>query len=265
VSKPATAQPTFLSGVGHAFQAVGFVAKAPETWPLALFPAVLFALLSGSAATAGVVWLTPLVLSWLPGWDGTLGSVAEWTTRILMFLFSMVVGVWFALVLTPPLSGPALERLVQLQERELFVPERPTSSFLHELWVGAKAQALAVCFAVPLLLVLWLIQLFVPPAVIVTAPLSVLVTAMALAWNLFDYPLTLRGVAAGERLGFVKSHAIPLLGFALAFTALFSIPCFGVFMLPIGVVGATRLLYTLLEANPGELPQLERPRHRPNV
>lgn len=251
--------PGFVAGLAHPFRAIGFVAQTPSTWPLALVPAVLFALLATAAAVAGVVWLTPWVLSLLPGLEGGWATAAEWLTRLVTFASSLALGVWVALLLTPPLSGPALERLVQIQERALFVPERAEAGFLRDLWIGAQAQLIAVCFAVPVLVALWLVQLVFPVAAVVTAPLSVLVTSMALAWNLFDYPLTLRGVRASARLGFVFGHWKPLLGFSLAFAALFSVPCLGVLMLPIGVVGATRLLYALLEADPEQLAELPRP------
>jgi CysZ protein len=245
--------------MGHAFSAFGFVLRTPQTWPLCLVPAVLFTLLATLATAVGVTWLTPWVQSLLPTLEGGWETALTWAARVLTFALSLLLGAWSALLLTPPLSGPALERLVQVQERALFVPERPLSSFWRELVIGLQAQLLAVCFAVPVMAVLWVIGFVFPPAAIVTTPLTALVTAMALAWNLFDYPLTLRGVTASERLGFVANHASALVGFALAFTVLLWVPCLGLLMLPVGVVGATRLLYGLLEAYPDELPALARP------
>jgi uncharacterized protein involved in cysteine biosynthesis len=223
-----------------------------------LVPAVLFALLATAATIVGVVWLTPWAVSLLPGSEGFWTTAAAWLTRFLSYLLSLILGVWVALLLTPPLSGPALESLVAQQERALQLPERAPSGFWAELWVGFRAQAIAVAFALPVLVLLSLFELFVPPAAMVITPLKAIVTALALAWNLFDYPLTLRGVAAGDRLGFVASNVGPVLGFGLGFSALFWIPCFGILMLPVGVVAATRLLYLLVEHDPDQLPALPR-------
>lgn len=227
---------------------------------MTLVPAVLFIVLCTAGTVAGVVWLTPWVLSWLSGPEDWWRTAAEWLVRLIMYVASLFIGIWTALLLAPPLSGPALERLVLIQERELLIPERAPSNFIAEVVCGLRAQLFAVCFAAPVVLGLWFLELMFPPAVVLTKPLQAVVTALAIAWNLFDYPLTLRGVSASDRLGFVASHWQPVLGFGLAFVPLFWVPCVGVLMLPAGVVAATRLLYQLLEREPEELPQLPRPR-----
>jgi CysZ protein len=121
-----------------------------------------------------------------------------------------------------------------------------------------RAQAFAACFAVPLLTVLWVVELFVAPAVFVTVPLKLIVTAFSLAWNLFDYPLTLRGIRMRERLRLVLAYKGAALGFGLGFALLFWFPCFGVLMLPVGVAGATRLVWQIMRADPNVLPSIER-------
>lgn len=251
-------RPTFVAGFAEVFAAIGFVWRTPATWPLVLVPAVLFGLIATAASVVGAVWVTPWVVSWLPGAEGFWASAAKWLVRLLMLLLSLILGVWVAFLLTPPLSGPALESLVSQQERALCLPERAASGFWSELWVGFKAQAVALGFALPLLAALSVLEIVVPPLALVTTPLKAAVTALALAWNLFDYPLTLRGVSATDRLGFVSSHVGPVLGFGLGFSLLFWLPCFGILMLPIGVVAATRLVYRLTEYDPEQLPELPR-------
>jgi CysZ protein len=241
VSDKPVRRPTFVTGFTQVFAALGFVWNTPATWPLVLVPAVLFGLLATAASIVGVVWVTPWALSLL-----------------LLYLVSLIGGVWVALLLTPPLSGPALESLVAEQERALQLPERPPSGFFGELWLGFRAQAVAVGFALPVLVLLAVVELFVPPAAFITTPLGAMVTALALAWNLFDYPLTLHGVSASDRLGFVAANVGPVLGFGLGFSAMFWIPCFGILMLPVGVVAATRLLHLLVEHDPDQLPSLTR-------
>jgi CysZ protein len=251
-------RPNFVTGFTQVFAALGFVWNTPATWPLVLVPAVLFGLLATAASIIGVVWVTPWALSLLPGSHGFWITAAEWAARLLLYLVSLIGGVWVALLLTPPLSGPALESLVAEQERALQLPERTPSGFFGELWLGFRAQAVAVGFALPVLVLLAVVELFVPPAAIITTPLGAMVTALALAWNLFDYPLTLHGVSASDRLGFVAANVGPVLGFGLGFSALFWIPCFGILMLPVGVVAATRLLHLLVQHDPDQLPSFPR-------
>jgi uncharacterized protein involved in cysteine biosynthesis len=258
VSSRRAPRPTAITGFVQVFEAISFVWRTPVTWPLVLVPAVLFTLLASAATIAGVLWITPYTLSLLPTAESFWLTAAEWATRILSYLLSVLLGVWVALVLTPPLSGPALESLVGHQERALQLPDRAPSGFWAELWVGFRAQALALGFALPALVLLTLAEVFVPGAAIVATPLKALVTATALAWNLFDYPLTLRGVPASERLGFVASNLGPVLGFGVGFSALFWVPCLGILMLPIGVVAATRLVHLLLAHDPEQLASVPR-------
>jgi CysZ protein len=97
-------------------------------------------------------------------------------------------------------------------------------------------------FAVPAGLLLLVVDFVVPAAAIVTTPLKILVTALMVAWNLIDYPLTLRGMRVRERLALVRLEWRSFLGFGFGFAAAFWIPCCGVILLPVGVVAATRLV-----------------------
>ena len=43
----------------------------------------------------------------------------------------------------------------------------------------------------------------------------------------------------------MRRHIVTCLGFGAAFTLLFWVPCFGVLMLPVGVVAATDVVWAL--------------------
>ncbi len=244
------------------FRAFRFLAREPASWPLAVVPALIFAVIGAIGVTLGVTWLTPELFAQLGLNDveGLLGSLGRGAVAVLSTLLSGVIGFFVAFVLTPPLSSPALEHLVTMQEAALGIEKRPPMSFWAEIWCGLKAQFIALAAAAPLLAVLWVIDLLFPAAIVATTPLSVLIVSTALAWNLFDYPLTLRGVEVGDRIGFILANGKAVLGFGLAFSALFWIPCFGVLMLPVGAVAATRLVWRMLESSPHELPSLPRPK-----
>lgn len=251
-------RPGFRAGFGAVFWGPGFLLRTPRSWPYAWVPALILVALSlalGWAAVAGVH-------AWVDGWLGdatswygrAAHSALSWTGSVL----AAVLGFLVALALTPPLSGPALERMVSQVEQEIGAPARAPIGFLSEMWCALRAQAFAAIFAVPLLAVLWVVELAFAPAIFVTVPLKFLVTAVSLAWNLFDYPLTLRGVRMRDRLRLVAAYKAAALGFGLAFALLFWIPCFGVLLLPVGVVAASRLVWQMLEADPGVLPQIPR-------
>ena len=101
-----------------------------------------------------------------------------------------------------------------------------------------------VTFAVgaPVLTALLLVDLFFPPAAVVTLPLRFLFSGWLLAWNFLDYPLTNRGFGIGIRLGWMRRNFEAFTAFGLAWTAFAIIPGMVLLLLPMGVAGATRLV-----------------------
>ena len=190
--------------------------------------------------------------------EGEVGGFVSWVVAVV----SVALGVVIAFAVTPPLSGPALEQIVSLVERDVGAPERQPLGVLAEIWCGFRAFAFAAMIALPILFVLWLVKFFFPPASVVTIPCTFVVVSLSLAWNLFDYPLTLRGVRMRERLSLVRAHKRTCLGFGAAFSILFWVPGCGVILLPVGVAAATRLLWRILEADARVLPSLPRPQER---
>lgn len=238
-----TARPSLglSAGAATVFRSIGFLMRRPDLWPAALVPGVVLLALSAAAVAASIRWVRPMVHhAWgetASVWARAGAEASAWAAVVA----AAVLGTAVALLLTPPLSAPALETIVGARERELGAPERRALGFWAEILCGLKAQLLALGFAVPAVLLLWLVDLVWPPALVVTVPVRIVVSALAIAWNLLDYPLTLRGWSMRERLALLRRHSAACLGFGLAFAALFSIPCFSVLMLPIGVAAAAEM------------------------
>jgi hypothetical protein len=161
---------------------------------------------------------------------GQLGHLNEVVAKADVVLIGVIV----ALALAPPLSGPALEKIIALEEVELGAPPRENLGFWSEVWCGLRAQLFVWMLASPLLLLLWLVELFVPPAVVVTLPLKLAVTSFTLAWNLLDYPLTLRQVRMRDRWQLFARYKLACLGFGAALSLLFWVPCGCQVILPEG-------------------------------
>ncbi len=252
------AGPGFGAGMLAILRSAGFLLGKPRAWPFAAVPAALLVGLATVLVALSVHFIQPAVAGWFPAssqWYWRMGrGFVSWLVTIL----AGVLGFFVALAATPPLSGPALEHLVELEERELNVSKRQPIGFMAEIWCGLKAQAAAAIFCGPLLALLWVVDVVFPPASVVTVPLKVLVSSLALAWNLFDYPLTLRGVRLSERLALVVRHPGATLGFGAGCTLLFLAPCFGVLLLPVGVVAATNLVWQVLQADPSLAPSVPR-------
>ncbi len=237
----------FWSGFSSLLSGALFLIARPRLGPLALVPAAIAVFLS-----ALFVWLSIEVVQ--PALAPRISAVVAWLVTLLV----AVLGLILALALTPPLASPALERIVFARERELGVPPRQEIGILAEIWCSVRAMIFAALFAVPILSLLWLIDLVFPAAVVVTLPLKYVVVSLSIAWNLFDYPLTLRNVRMRDRFSLIMEHKATCLGFGMAFAIVFWVPCFGVLLLPVGVAAATDLVWRLLAADARLIPTLAR-------
>lgn len=250
----------FTAGVHALFRGFSYVLGAPRTWPYACVPALVLLVLLGAAGWATARWVFPAIQAALPSAESSAGQMLWLGTSGLLAIGVFLLGASLAFALTPPLASPALERIVTLRERSLAVPERPAIGFFAEVWCGFRAQVFVLIAVVPVLALLWLVELLLPPLVVVTTPLKLIVTSWALAWNLLDYPLTLRGVRMRERYLLFSRFKGPCLGFGAAFAVLFWIPCgCQVVLLPIGAAAATELVWQLLASDPSVLADLPRP------
>ena len=237
----------FWRGFAAPFRAARRLLGQPQAWPWLLVPACVCLLLEVGFIALAFRFLRPWLgqqlahVGWLPD---ALSLGASW----LVMALAAVLGFLLAMFLSPLLSAPALERVVSITELELHAPQRAALGFFAEFYCGARALLSSLALTLPLLLALSLLELQLPGFTLVSVPLKLLLGALGVAWGLFDYPLTLRGIGARERLRFMRRHFAVVLGFGSAFSLLFWLPCFGVLMLPVGVAAATQLYWEIERA-----------------
>jgi uncharacterized protein involved in cysteine biosynthesis len=221
----------------------------PSAWPYALVPAVVFTLLETTYVYLAYRFVRPWVEQLFPT-DSTVWVVVGGLTSWVAVAATAFLGWFLAMVFTPPLSAPALERIVDIVERDIRAPERASLGMLAEFWCGLRSTLVSSAVTLPLIIALTLLELVFAPVAVVTTPLKLLLTALGVSWTLFDYPLTLRGVGARQRLQLIRRHLGLVLGFGTAFALVFWLPCCSVVMLPVGVVAATQLLWQIERALP---------------
>ncbi|HKO47387.1 MAG TPA: EI24 domain-containing protein [Polyangiaceae bacterium] len=230
----------FLAPFGAARRLLG----QPQAWPWLAVPALVFLLLEVGFIAVSWRYLRPWAreqltrVDWLPD---ALALGGSWLVTAL----AVLLGWLLAMFLAPVFSAPALERVVGITELELRAPARVPLGFFAEFWCGARALLSSLAVILPLVLALSVLELLLPPVAVVSVPLKLLLGALGVAWGLFDYPLTLRGIGARQRLRFMSQHFPIVLGFGCAFSLLFWLPCFGVLMLPVGVAAATQLYWEI--------------------
>lgn len=207
-------------------------------------PAIVAVLLTGLFGT-GFVWLSV----WGAGKildpsSGTWAEVGVWVLRVVLGVVALLLAALLALTLAQPVSGFALDELSRRQERELAGaggarewPEAP-GAFFRSL----RVTLFGLVWGVAAVASLSVITFFIPIAGVVTIPLKFYVTALVVAWDLLDYPLGLRGLGVRARIRFCTEHLAAVSGLGLAAGALLLVPGLGLLVIPIGVVGATRLV-----------------------
>jgi CysZ protein len=229
------------SGVGAALGGIGFVLGTPAVWPWALVPIAILLSLTCAVACGGV-WGAGRLSGLMVGpQEDAWQTIAGWLVYLLLVGMALALAVLLALLVTQPLSGFALSRVAEAQERGLVGSTASVSPVrANVLSLQAWLVSLPFVFAIvgPLLIASFLF----PAAVVVTAPLNLLVGGWLLAWNLVDYPLSNRGLGMRSRFRWVAENFSAFTGFGLFWAFLLPLPGLYLLVLPFGVAGAARLV-----------------------
>jgi CysZ protein len=245
---------TFGAGLGLKSLVLAFkrLVSTPKLWPYALVPCLTPIVLLALIIVFGAAPAVQEALTWsgINAIDTWYGKAGETALSAILWLTSGVLALWVAIVLTPPLCAPALERLVRGEEEAMGAPPRARLSPWQEVGCGLQAQLMSLAFGLGVWVVLTLVNVLLPALVVLTLPLKVLAVAVALAWTLLDYPLTLRGITVRQRLRLFAAQPLAVLGFGLPFAVLFWVPCTSVVLLPVGAMAATRVVWQLASRAP---------------
>jgi CysZ protein len=208
-------------------------------------PLLVLLALATALSTAAVLWLPGLVEALVGPATSTWGTVGTAALKVLSTVAAVVLSLFVAFGLAQPLSGPALEGLIRLQEKHLGAPERPPTRFWLDMWRSLQSLLLGYGLGLPVLAILFVVSLLFPPAAIVTTPLKIMVLAFTVAWDLCDYPLTVRGLRVSERFRVIARYRGAVLGFGVALALASLVPCMLLLCLPAGVAGAGRLIWQI--------------------
>ena len=226
-----------LSGLRAFFGGIGFVLSTPSVWGWSLVPVGFMALLS--VGLCG--------LSWWGAWEASKTLVGEanfstWTLTILFGLLGAVLAVLAALTLAQPCSGFALEAICRAQERSLIGRASPAIPYWASLRRNLKVIVATLVVGGGIMVALFVVEFLVPPAAVVTVPLTFLVGGWLMAWNFLDYPLGLRGMGFRDSVRWVGRHFGAVTVFGITWWSLVLFPGAVLFLLPMGVAGAARLV-----------------------
>jgi uncharacterized protein involved in cysteine biosynthesis len=231
---------TFGSGVVSLVHGFQFLSRDRAARRLAYVPSLVALLIWGLGLYFGLHYAPVVAAHFFPAFT-EVGRGWTLLFDVLMFLIFTPVALLVAMLLTPLLCAPVLERLVLLRERALGVPPRKAAGLLQEVMSALTSQLGWLLVFGPLSLLIRAAALAAPPAAPVLAVVQFLVGGAWLALGLLDYPLSLRGVGFRARLRLFRRSSLAVLGFGAACGCLFAIPLFGLWGLPVAVVAAAEL------------------------
>lgn len=233
--------PSFFAGLASFFGGIGFIVGRPAMWRWALVPTLVATVLFFGLG-AGAVWGgSELAARIVTGDDGWI-TAGLWLLRVLFWMVGLVMAYLVAITFAQPLSGFALDTIARRQELALGGRSWPDQPFFPSALRSLRVTLTALVLSLPLVVLLGIITFFVPPASVVTVPLKFVVTGLAIAYDMLDYPLGLRGAGVRARVQFIADNFAAVLGFGLAAALMLLVPGLGLVVLPFGVAGATRLV-----------------------
>jgi CysZ protein len=232
----------FLQGINFFFSGLGMLARYPSLFGLALIPIALTVIVLLGLAL-GAAWLLGQGLqeSAMVAADGRL------LLQAIAFLLVLFVAYLIYLPLTRIFLAPFSEKLshktsqlsgmTSLTEREL--------GFFTSIWEGVKLVVVQIVIVVLVLL----LTLVLPP---VGVPLGIFITICFCGVDFLDVPLSLRGMSLRQKVDLLWRSRALVLGFAVAGYVLLHVPLLNLLALPVGVIGATRLVNQVVSESSGD-------------
>ncbi|CAF0937201.1 unnamed protein product [Didymodactylos carnosus] len=234
-------EPGFIDGVTAPFRGLIFILGTPASWPLAAVPAIVFLLLFLLFGGLGIWLIHAKTAHWVVHTSKWV-VIGTWLMRILFDIAAVLIAAVLALTIAQPVSSPALESLVRMQERALNYPNKPEEPIITSILRSVRVSIVSIIATIIIFIILTIIEIVAPPAVVITTPLKFITTGIILAWDIIDYPLSLRYTGVIERTLWFRQHMPASIGFGLAIEAIFLIPGACILLLPAGVAGATWLV-----------------------
>jgi len=233
VSKPDEHSGNPLKGFARGFTAffsgLRLLIRHPGLLALSAVPVLLtVALLIAIAAASG--WIV-----------GTLLGHQASQVRVTVEAFAVVLALFLGYLIYLPLARVLLAPFSEALSRKTFSFLKPEQAHATRLvWSRAMLEGLKM---VALQIVIWIVVVTVgaviPP---IGAVIGLAAAVFFAGLDFLDIPLSVRGYRLGDKLKLLMSRAGVTIGFGVAAYLLLFIPVINVLALPIGVVGATKLL-----------------------
>jgi CysZ protein len=244
----------FFSGARLLLSGFGWWRRRPGLILLGLIPAAIVSVLLGAALlslAAGLVPLTTTLTPFADAWPGFWAVLMRVAVGTAVFGGALLLAAATFTALTLLVGEPFYDRIWRSVEAAEGggVPARDpgwraaVADALSLIWRGVLAAVLA--FAIGLIPVI---------GGVLGAVAGVLLSGWILADELSARALTARGVDRRTRRRLLKGNRARTLGFGVATQLCFLVPLGAVLVMPVAVVGATRLAHRALASEASGLP-----------
>jgi CysZ protein len=215
-----------IRGAIAPFRGVAFVARH-GLWGYLVLPL----LLNAGLATLSV-WLgVRLVRQKIGAELFTASPVVAWT---ILAVFASVVGLLFFMVLQPVVGAPFVDLLSERTEKEVR-GHAPAARF----WRSVGQALLHGLLKTTLYGIALAVVLVLGAVSGIGGGLGVVLYAIFLAYDGFDYPLSRRGISFGGKWRYLAVHPGQTLGYCLGASVLYLVPLAVVVAPAFSAVGAT--------------------------
>jgi uncharacterized protein involved in cysteine biosynthesis len=230
----------FFRAMLEPFKGIGHIMVRPSLWLLALTPtltAFVLAMLSMAAASKTYSLLIARFSRDIHS-TSSLGQAELWLIRALVVCLLLLLALVLLTILTPPLCAPWMDKLVvKVDQRVMQEPPFATAA-----WRAVRVTLVgALVFAIPQV-TMWLLSVLIAPLAWLFAAIGFAVSALALAYDAFDWPLARRGLGVRGRLSWMQQHWIAVTGLGFGVSIIGMVPGLSIVLLPAIVVGAVKIV-----------------------
>jgi CysZ protein len=239
-----------IRGVIAPFRGVAFVARH-RLWGFLILPLLLNAGLATLSAWLGVRLVRQKI-------GAELFHSSPVVAGIILAIFASVVGLLFFMVLQPVVGAPFIDLLSERAER-VVRGQAPSAGFwrsVGQAMLHGLLKAVLYGIALGAVLVLGAVSG-------IGGGFGVVLYAIFLAYDGFDYPLSRRGISFGGKWRYLAVHPGQTLGYCLGASVLYLVPLAVVVAPAFSAVGATLAYLDSEPAAPADAASPTQPGVRP--
>ncbi len=243
----------FLKGAAAPIQAFKYCLSHKTLWKYILAPFCLSLVIFGVFFYYAISYTESLVtfgslITWGLGllFDQPIGFLYNLLFYTLSFVsyvfvigFIIFITFLFANLIALPFNALLAEKVMTLDAGYTL----PHHGFVS--WIKFNIRMLLIGLAKALVFLLIGLMLFIMGFIPILQIVSVILGALIIAFDCWDYALELRGMSLRQRFCVFYSHFWELSGFGMVVGLTFLLPGLNFFLLPIAVIGGTRIVHEL--------------------